>query len=230
MPRSGSTLVEQILSAHPMVASFGEIDALDWALDQCGILRNFPDSLAETPEGLWQQVADAYFRDVLPLTGGKPVFTDKMLSNTRLVGVIRLCFPEARIVYTRRDPVDSCLSSYSHMFLGVPYSYDLGELGRFHHTQEQMMERWRAALPAGIMIDVRYEDVVNDLEGQARRLLEHCGLPWDDACLGFHRSGAPVRTASAAQVRKPIYRSSVGRWRPDDDKLAPLLQGLAGQP
>jgi hypothetical protein len=126
-----------------------------------------------------------------------------------------------------RDPVDTCLSIYSKMFTGHhPYAYDLAELGRYYRAYRSLMDHWRKVLPEGSMIDVRYEEVVDDLEGQARRLLDHCDLPWDDAVLAFHRTDRAVRTASATQVRQPIYKSSVGRWKPPADLLQPLIDAL----
>lgn len=107
-----------------------------------------------------------------------------------------------------------------------PHTYDLAELGRYYRAYATLMDHWRSVLPEGIMLEVRYEDVVSDLEGQARRLIAHCGLEWEDRCLAFHRTQRPVHTASAAQVRQPIYRESVGRWLPYRDQLQPLLQAL----
>jgi len=153
--------------------------------------------------------------------------TDKMPANFRLVGLIHLALPNARIIHTCRDPVDTCLSCFSiHFTADQPFAYDLGELGRYYRAYYSLMEHWRQVLPEGVMLDVHYEDLVGDLEGQARRIVAHCGLEWDDACLAYDKTARPVKTASAAQVRQPIYRSSVGRWRPDADVLRPLLDGL----
>ena len=130
----------------------------------------------------------------------------------------------------RRDPVDTCLSCFSKLFVeNLPYAYDLGELGRYHRACEDLMAHWRAILPEGVILEVRYEEVVADLEGQARRILDHCRLEWDVRCLDFHRTARPVRTASVAQVRQPIYTSSVGRRRPYEAFLAPLIGALRGQ-
>jgi hypothetical protein len=127
----------------------------------------------------------------------------------------------------RRDPVDTCLSCFSRLFFGeLPYAYDLGELGRYYRGYEALMAHWRKVLPPGVMLDVQYEDVTADLEGQARRILAHCALAWDPRCLDFHRNQRPVLTASATQVRQPIYNSSVGRSRPYEPFLTPLLREL----
>src|SRR6202034_1474779 len=139
---------------------------------------------------------------------------DKLPENFLRIGLIRRILPKARIIHTMRDPIDTCVSCYSKLFTyGQHFSYDLGELGRYYRRYTELMAHWRSVLPAGAMLDVTYEDVVDDLEGQARRLIAYCGLPWDDRCLSFHKTIRPVRTASSAQVRKPLYRSSVHRWR-----------------
>jgi hypothetical protein len=154
-----------------------------------------------------------------------------MPENFRLVGLIALALPGARILHVRRDPADTCLSCFSTLFYeNLPYAYDLAELGRYWRAYDALMEAWRGVLPHGLMLEVSYEDVVADLEGQARRILAHCGLDWDPRCLEFHRNGRSVRTASLAQVRRPLYASSVGRWRNYEAYLGPLLKaiGLGG--
>ena len=236
MPRSGSTLIEQILASHPRVAGTGERGFLEGALRAaCGPAADgIPESVRQFDGARLRAIAAAYLarlRDALP-DGGRDVsrITDKLLSNFALVGLIRLILPRARIIHARRDPVDCCLSCFTTVFADVPYAYDLGALGRYHAAYERLMAHWRAALPAGAMLELHYEDMVADAEGQTRRLLDYCGLPWDDACLAFHRTARPVRTASLNQVRRPIYASSVGRWRPAPDVLQPLLDGLAGAP
>jgi hypothetical protein len=152
-----------------------------------------------------------------------------MPSNFFFAGIIHLALPCARIIHTVRDPVDTCISCFSKLFSGEQsHTYDLAELGRYHRRYQQLMAHWRAVLPQGRIIDVRYEDIVSDLEGQARRLIAHCGLDWDARCLEFHRTERPIRTASATQVRKPIYGSAVGRWRVYEPYLGPLLAELTG--
>lgn len=152
---------------------------------------------------------------------------DKMPGNFRLIGMIRQLLPNARIIHTRRDPVDTCLSCFTKLFTaGHLYSYELGELGRYHRAYDDLMAHWRAVLPPGAMIEVHYEDVVADLEGQARRMIAYLDLPWDERCLTFHTTRRHVQTASFAQVRRHIYRDSVERWRRYGDRLAPLLRAL----
>src|SRR5262249_41022057 len=146
-------------------------------------------------------------------------------------GLIHLALPNARIVHARRDSMDTCLSCFSQLFTGRhPYSYDLAELGRYYRAYEALMAHWRKVLPQDIMLEVRYEEVIADIDKQARRIVAHCGLEWDDACLGFHATERPVRTASAVQVRQPIYRTSVGRWRPYEHLLGPLIEALRVHP
>jgi hypothetical protein len=128
----------------------------------------------------------------------------------------------------RRDPIDTCLSCFTLLFqAGQAYSYDLAELGRYYRAYATLMHHWHCVLPPGVMLDVQYEDVVADVEPQARRIVAHCGLEWDDKCLAFHRTQRPIRTPSAAQVRQPLYRTSVGRWRPYGNLLQPLIAELA---
>jgi hypothetical protein len=170
----------------------------------------------------------AYLARVRSIAPNAERITDKNLSNFRFAGLIHLALPNARMIHVRRDPVATCLSCFSKLFTdGQFHTYDLGELGRYYRAYEALMGHWRRVLPEGVMLEVRYEDVVEDLEQQARRIVAHCGLPWHDACLAFHKTQRPIRTASAAQVRRPIYRSSLGGWRLEDALLRPLLEGLA---
>ncbi len=142
--------------------------------------------------------------------------------------MIHAALPNARIIHVRRDAVDTCLSCFSQLFGGEQtFAYELGELGRYWTAYDRLMARWRAVIPATAMLEVRYEDLVADFEPQARRIVAHTGLAWHDDCLRFHDSRRPVTTASWMQVRKPVYQSSVGRWRPDAALLQPLLDGLA---
>jgi len=140
---------------------------------------------------------------------------DKLPQNFELIGLIHQALPEARILHITRDPVDTCLSCFSKLFVGqqLPYSYDLAELGRYYRAYERLMAHWREVLPPGVMLEIRYEALVADMAGEARRAVAHCGLDWDERCLDFHRTQRVVRTASAAQVRQPLYTTSVGRWR-----------------
>ena len=153
--------------------------------------------------------------------------TDKFLENFRHIGLIHRALPHARIVHVRRNPLDTGVSCFSKLFTGaVPYSYDLGELGRYHRAYEELMAHWRSVLPPGVLLDVQYEDIVGDLEAHARCIVAHCGLEWDAACLDFHSTSRHVRTASMLQVRQPIFKSSIGRWEAVRPFLGPLMEGL----
>ena len=231
MPRSGSTLVEQILASHPDVHGAGEVNAFHNAVAGLSGPGGAPVAYPEVVPGLTgEQLRDLGARYVAALTAGLsdvPRVTDKMLANFRFLGLIHLALPNARIIHTRRDPVDTCLSCFSKLFAGLmPHTYDLGELGRYYRGYARLMEHWRAVLPVGVMLEVDYEDVVADLEGAARRIVAHCGLAWDARCLDFHTTERPVRTASVVQVRQPVYRGAVGRWRPYASMLRPLLEAL----
>jgi Sulfotransferase family len=186
-----------------------------------------PEQIALLGGEQFAGLGEAYLASIRARAGTAERITDKALDNSRHVGLIHLALPNARIIHTKRDAVDTCLSCYSKFFTGQhPYAYDLGELGRYWRAHDRMMQHWRDVLPEGTMLEVQYEELVKDFEAQARRIIAHCGLEWDDACLSFHESKRPVRTASVTQVRQPLYRSAVGRWRPDAETLAPLLAGL----
>jgi Flp pilus assembly protein TadD len=229
MPRSGSTLVEQVLASHPAVFGAGEL--LDIARLIAGL--NGPDRVLY-PEIVpvlsgqrLRQLGTDYLKAIGAAAPGAKRITDKMPVNFCFAGLIHLALPNARIIHTRRDPLDTCFSCFFNLFGGdQPFAYDLRELGRYYRAYEALIEHWRRVLPEGAMLDVQYEDVVADLEGQARRLVASCGLEWDDACLDFHKTQRPVATVSSAQVRQPIYRSSVGRWRPYEKLLQPLIDEL----
>ncbi len=140
----------------------------------------------------------------------------------------RLALPNAKIIHGVRNPIDTCLSCYSRLFAnGQYFSYDLGELGRYYRRYTELMTHWRSVLPKGVMLDVAYENVIGDIEGQTRRMLDYCGLPWDDRCLDFHRTARPVKTASPVQVRSPLFRTPVERWRRYERWLGPLLRELS---
>jgi tetratricopeptide (TPR) repeat protein len=227
MMRSGSTLVEQILASHPDVFGAGELTLFRQALNGQTKHGAYPDAAANLSPGAIDAIGAAYEARLGREAPSFRRITDKYLHNFLYCGLIALALPHARIIHTVRDPLDTCLSIYSKLFTGHhAYAYDLAELGRYHRAYRSLMEHWRQVLPEGMMIDLRYEELVGDLEGQARRLLDHCDLPWNDACLSFHSTDRAVRTASATQVRQPIYKSSVGRWKPAPQLLQPLVEAL----
>jgi tetratricopeptide (TPR) repeat protein len=231
MPRSGSTLVEQILASHPKVFGAGELSDFEDAAADLGVAGGFPMSSLEAVASLTgdrlPQLGASYVERVRAFAPAADRIVDKMPANFRLAGLIHLALPNARIIHTMRDPIDTCLSCFSKLFAGdQPYCYDLGELGRYYRAYEALMVHWRRVLPEGVMLEVQYEAVVADTEREARRIIAHCGLKWDDACLSFYKTRRVIRTASAAQARRPIYNTSVGRWHPYGSMIGPLLEAL----
>ncbi len=230
MMRSGSTLVEQILASHPKVAGGGELTAFILDAGRPEGALAYPDFVPGLDKPAMKTRAARYLAAVEAAAPGAERVTDKMPSNFLWAGLIHLLFPNAVILHTVRDPLDTCVSCFTKLFLeDHPHTYDLGELGRFYRRYEKLMAHWHRVLPKGRILDVRYEDVVADLEGQARRILKHCGLRWDRRVLDFHANTRPIRTASVAQVRQPLYGSAVGRARAYDEFLGPLKEALAGK-
>jgi tetratricopeptide (TPR) repeat protein len=232
MPRSGSSLVEQILASHSQVHGAGESEdfrVLAEAMALPGGGRLLPDGIAALPPLGALSLGKAYQQQMSARAPAATRIVDKNLNNFLRVGLIHLVLPQARIIHTRRDPADTCLSCFSRLFNGDhPYSYDLAELGRYWRAYDGLMAHWRAVLPPGVMLEMQYEELVQDLEGQTRRMLDHCGLDWQPACLDFHRTQRPVFTASATQVREPVFHGSVGKWRNYEQQLQPLLKALTG--
>jgi tetratricopeptide (TPR) repeat protein len=232
MPRSGTTLIEQILAAHPKVFAAGEIADLDAAIQALRasdkIAAQYPELAAELSPQQWRRLGADYVRRIRALAPAAERITNKTPANFAVLGLIRLALPKAQIIHVRRDPLDTCFSCFLQNFdkSGVPYAYDLAELGRFYRAYDTLMAHWRAVLPQDAMLEVRYEDVVADLEGQARRIVAYCGLAWDARCLEFQNADRPVRTASVAEVRQPIYATAIGRWRAYERFLAPLRDAL----
>ena len=231
MPRSGSTLVEQIISSHPDVFGAGEVKYFSKSLhvlrDRFPSLSRYPEMLGELNRGQFDMVAKRYLADIATSSDGAKRITDKLLTNYFFVGLIHLLFPKAKIINTQRDPIDTCLSAFTKLFKDdMPHSYDLGELGRYYRQYQHLMDHWNDVLPKGVLTTVVYEDVVNNTENAARELFDFLGLPWDDACLEFYNSSRPVKTASVAQVRKPIYKTAIERWRKYGPGLQPLIDAL----
>ena len=187
----------------------------------------YPDFIPTLDAAAIRQIGQHYVSEIARLAPGAQRVTDKMPSNFFFVGLIHLALPNARVIHVIRDPVDTCVSCFSKLF-GAPqnHTYDLAELGRYYRRYAALMAHWRRVLPTGRMLDVHYEDVVADVEGQAKRIIAHCGLTWDERCLSFHQTERVVRTASARQVRQPIYTSAIGRWRVYEPFLGPLLAEL----
>jgi tetratricopeptide (TPR) repeat protein len=232
MPRSGTTLIEQILASHPEVFGAGELTSFDQA---AGALIStlpesppFPDMALSLSGKHFRALAETYLGKLVQRAPDAARIVDKMPGNFLFAGLIHLALPNAVIIHAMRDPIDTCVSCFSTLFAcGQGHTYDLAELGRYYRHYRALMAHWRSVLPPGRIIDVRYEDLVGDVEGVARRLLAHCSLAWDPRCLDFHRTERVVRTASATQVRRSIYQSSVGRWRKYKEFLGPLLDEIA---
>lgn len=230
MPRSGTSLVEQILASHPKVYGAGERyefgDLADGILGTDG--AGFPEAVAGMSAEQLSILGTQYVRAMQTLAPSAERIVDKMPSNFFKAGLIHLALPHARIIHTRRDPRDTAASCFSILFaLGHAFTYDLAELGHYLHAYEKLMAHWRKVLPDGTIIDVRYEELVLNLETEAKRIVRFCGLEWDESCLSFHKTERPVRTASVIQVRQPIYGSSVGRWQPYEKEFQPFLRALS---
>ena len=224
MPRSGTTLVEQILASHRKVHGAGEIEDLSKVVRTDG---SYPDDMeAIGPERL-RELGARYVERLRAYAPTAERIVNKMPDNFFHVGLIHLALPNARIIHTRRNPIDTCVSCFTKLFTGsLPYTYELGELGRYYRRYDELMAHWRLVLPADAMLEVPYEALVEDFEPWARRIVDYCGLEWDGACLAFHETKRPVRTASASQVRRPIFKSSIGRWLAYKDLLEPLIKEL----
>lgn len=240
LPRSGSTLIEQILASHSQVEGTHELADLPRvvrAIPKRG-KRNarFPESIVEFGSNAWTNLGDQYIERTRKFRSDRPVFIDKNPNNFVYAGLIKLILPNAKIINARRHPLDSCFGSYKQLFAsGQSFTYDLMELGEYYLNYQKLMDHWHAVIP-GHVLDVNYEDVVADLETQVRRILEYCQLPFEESCLRFHETDRAVKTASSEQVRRPIYSTSVNLWRNYEnhldlliDTLEPLLMKLSAE-
>lgn len=229
MPRSGSTLIEQILASHSQVDGTHELPDLPRVIATIKRQRPqgdaYPIALRHYGKDL-AKLGDQYIESTARFRKGNPFFTDKMPNNFASIGLIALILPNAKVVNARRHPLDSCMGSYKQLFYkGQSFTYDLVELGEYYLEYQRLMDHWHEILP-GKVLDVQYEDMVVDQENQTRRLIEHCGLPWEDGCLKFYETDRAVITASSEQVRQPIYSKSVNSWRRFEDHLGPLIEVL----
>jgi len=230
MPRSGTTLTEQIIASHPDVYGAGELsDLMDIVqLPANGqTVQPYPENLSVYPSKTCQILPSNTFQEFAAARLQQNTSRIKMPANYMAMGLIPLMLPHAKIIHVKRNPVDTCLSCYTRLFnRHQDATYDLAELGRHYVGYERLMQHWRKVMPVGSFVEVQYEDIVADMEGQARRLIDYCELEWNDACLEFHKNKRSVRTASLTQVRQPIYNSSVERWRHYEKFLGPLLSAL----
>jgi hypothetical protein len=232
LPRSGSTLIEQILASHSQVEGTQELaDIPRFVLELQGRdphLENprYPAILADLPREAFARLATRYLEDTRVYRAGRPRFIDKMPNNFRHVGLIQLMFPNAKIIDARREPMACCFGIYKQLFArGQEFSYSIPDIARYYRTYLELMEHWNRVLP-GRVLRVQHEDLVEELEGGVRRILEHCELPFESACLEFHRTQRSVRTASSEQVRLPIFREGLDQWRHFEPWLAPLHEAL----
>ncbi len=224
MPRSGTTLIEQILASHPQISGAGELPAVRQTLHELGPAD--PAGVSSLTPARCHALGVRYLQRVAPLVK-RDHLVDKMPANFLYAGMIHLMLPNARIVHCRRNAVDTTLSCYTKLFAAEQrFAYDFKELGDFHRAYQALVAHWRSVLLPSRFIEIDYESVVDDFPREARRLFEALGLPWHDACLKFHETPRVVRTASLAQVRKPLYTSSKGRWRRYRDHLGVLLDAL----
>ena len=228
LPRSGSTLIEQILASHSQVEGTHELS--DLARVAAAIPKSvgdrFPLNLPALKPKAWGKIGKQYLERTLSYRSGSLHFTDKNPNNFIYAGMLRLALPNARIINARRHPLDSCFGSYKQLFAsGQPFTYDLTEVGEYYLQYQRLMDHWHEVLP-GAVLDVKYEDVVGDLETQVRRILDYCGLPFEEACLNFHQTERSVKTASSEQVRQPVYSSSVNLWKNYAPYLSELIEVL----
>lgn len=220
MPRSGTTLVDRILSSHSQVHSAGELQNFGVVLKRLSGSRTpalfDTDTLRRGLQVDPSALGDAYVDSTRPGTAAKPYFVDKLPHNFLYLGYIARALPNAKIICLRRHPMDTCLGNFRQLFAQTSpyydYSFDLLDTGRYYLMFDALMRHWGRVLP-GRILEVHYEQLVDDQEAQTRRLLAHCGLGWEDACLRFAENAAPVATASAVQVRSPLHRQALARWR-----------------
>jgi len=233
LPRSGSTLIEQILASHSYVEGTQEL--ADVPRIVAGLQGReasadppaYPQVLDRMTADDFYRLGERYLRDTRSYRAtDRPIFIDKMPNNFRHIGLIHLMLPNATIVDVRREPMACCFSNFKQLFAqGQAFTYGLEDIARYYRTYLELMRHWDSVLP-GRVLRVHYEDVVNDLEGSVRRLLDHCGLGLEPACLNFHRTARSVRTASSEQVRQPIYKEGVDHWKNYEPWLSELRDSL----
>jgi hypothetical protein len=231
MGRSGSTLVEQILASHSQVEGTEELSVLGNLSDTIARYRpdkqRFPKVLDTMRPLDWRALGLEYLDGAKRYRmTDKPIFTDKLPNNFPFVGLIHLILPNAKIINARRHPLDTCLGNYKQLFgRGWTYTYDIYELADYYKEYCLTMDHWNEVLP-GKVLDVHYEETVTDLEGQVARILEHCGLPFEEKCVRFHETERAIKTASSEQVRQPIYTGGMGTWRKYESHLGEWMEEL----
>ncbi|MCH8930257.1 MAG: tetratricopeptide repeat protein [Proteobacteria bacterium] len=230
MPRSGTTLVEQIIASHPQVHGAGELNDLWRTVEQINSFLppggQLPENIGQVKPEAWEFIGNQYVKTINQRSWDALRITDKLPFNYTLAGIIQLMLPKARIIHCRRNPLDTCVSCFTTSFASDRgFTRDLHELGGTYRTYQDLMAHWHEVMP-GRILDVVYEELVENTEEQARNLIAHLGLAWDDACLEFFKNKRRVSTSSLVQVRQPVYKTSVGRWRRYEKHLAPLLSAI----
>ena len=231
LPRSGSTLLEQVLSSHSQVEGTSELPYLGRVATSLNRNRpdgvNYPEAVRELAPDNFAALGEDYIRYAqLHRTEGKPFFVDKMPNNFPTIGFLHLILPNAKIIDARRHPLDACVGNFrQHYARGQTFAYDLTDIGEYYLQYQRMMDHWHEVLPDRVLT-VQYEEVVTDFENQVRRILEYCRLPWEDNCIKFYETERPVRTASSEQVRQPIYTGALNFWRNYEGRLGELEEIL----
>ncbi|WP_414827705.1 tetratricopeptide repeat-containing sulfotransferase family protein [Alteromonas sp. H39] len=231
LPRAGSTLLEQILASHSQVDGTMELhDILTIASRISGQKTPYPFNLTSLSDDQCEQLGQLYIEQTRAYRQGAPYFIDKMPNNFIHIGLIKRILPNAKIIDARRHPFDCCFSGYKQLFGdGQEFSYGLEEIGRYYRAYVDLMDHWQSVLP-GEVLAVQHEVLLEDLEGQVKRLLDFCGLPFEEACLAFHQTQRVIKTPSSEQVRQPIYKTGMGQWKPFESHLTPLFDALKQYP
>jgi tetratricopeptide (TPR) repeat protein len=232
-PRTGTTLVERIITSHSQVHSAGELKQFGHSVRRLSSYREparYSPKLATLAAGIdAEKLGKAYMATTVNMRGTLPRFVDKLPPNYLYIPLILKALPNAKIVHLTRDPMDACFASFKQLFADAyPHSYDQAEMARHHARYHRLMAVWRDRFP-GRFYDISYEETARDLEPNARALIDYLELPWEDACLHFHKQDAAVTTASAVQVRQPVHTRSIGRWRRYERQLAPMRQALEAE-
>jgi tetratricopeptide (TPR) repeat protein len=223
LPRSGSTLIEQILASHPQVEGTHELAEIPRIVAS---LERYPAVLAGMSDADFRRLGEKYLADTRVYRSGKPRFIDKMPNNFRHLGLIHLLLPNATLIDARREPMACCFGNLKQLFAhGQEFAYGIEDIARYYRSYLELMRHWDRVLP-GRVLRVQHEDLVGDLEGNVRRLLDFCGLSFAPECLEFHRTARSVRTASSEQVRQPLYREGLDQWRHYEPWLGPLRAAL----
>jgi hypothetical protein len=232
MPRSGTTLVEQIIASHPRAHGAGELPHLGRVASAIGARLPGPaideDAVRSVTKARIEELANLYLLRLTKSSANAERVCDKAPLNGNYIGVAKLLFPKAKILYCRRNPIDTCVSIFMQKFASRhTYSYELKSLGGYYKAFAELMDHWQRLFPESIR-EIRYEESVEDLEKQARGIIAFLGLEWSDSCLNFQQTERAVMTASKWQVRQPVYKTSVQRWRRYEKHLKPLIEGLGG--